>query len=289
MRIESNVASPEQNFNCLPGKECYTDNMNQPIPTVLVFSGLDPGGGAGIQADIEALSSQGCHACPIITALTVQDTRDVSRVSSVTPELVLEQAETLLADINIDAIKIGLVNSIEMVEVIQTILNKLTHVPVVFDPVLASGNETDLNNNETRHAFNKYILPHTTVLTPNSKEARLLAPETDTLDACAVALLDKGCEYVLITGAHEPSEKVCNTLYNNHRKPETFQWPRLEGEFHGSGCTLAASIAGLLAHGNDPMSAVHEAQEYTWQSLKQSYMIGRGQSIPNRFFWAKNK
>ena len=263
--------------------------MTQSIPTVLVFSGLDPGGGAGMQADIEAIASQGCHACPIITALTVQDTRDVSRVVSVAPELVLEQARTLLADIKIDVIKIGLVHSIEMVQVIQEILNEQVKVPVVLDPVLASGNATELNDTETRQALIEQLLPHTTILTPNSHEARRLAPEADTLDACAMALLDKGCEYVLITGTHEPSEQVCNSLYSNHRKLETFQWPRLNGEYHGSGCTLSSSIAGLLAHGKEPMSAVHEAQEYTWQSLKQSYRTGLGQSIPNRFFWVKNK
>ena len=262
--------------------------MTQSIPTVLVFSGLDPGGGAGIQADIEAMASQGCHACPIVTALTVQDTRDVSKVISVSSELVTEQAKALLADMKIDAIKIGLVHGEDMVAAIQQILAELPDVPVILDPVLASGNDTDLNNDATRQTLIEKLLPHTTVLTPNSKEARQLAPEGDTLEACAMALLDKGCEYVLVTGTHEPSEKVCNTLYSNHRKLETFHWPRLGGEYHGSGCTLASSIAGLLAHGNEPMTAVLEAQEYTWQSLKQSYRIGQGQSIPNRFFWAKN-
>jgi hydroxymethylpyrimidine/phosphomethylpyrimidine kinase len=128
----------------------------------------------------------------------------------------------------------------------------------------------------------------TTILTPNSKEARLLAPQADTLSACAMALLDEGCEFILITGTHEPTDKVTNTLYSNHRQLETFNWPRLEGEYHGSGCTLASSITGLLAQGNEPLSAIHEAQEYTWQSLKKAYLVGNGQSIPNRLFWANN-
>ena len=133
------------------------------------------------------------------------------------------------------------------------------------------------------------MLPQTTVLTPNSNEARLLAPEADSLSACAMALLDKGAEFVLITGTHENTPTVINSLYSNHRLIETFDWDRLDGEFHGSGCTLASSIAGLLAQGMEPFSAIHEAQEYTWQSLAEGYRIGMGQQLPNRLFWARDE
>jgi len=260
--------------------------MSQRIPAVLIFSGLDPSGGAGIQADIEALASQGCHACPIITTLTIQDTHDVNSVITVDPELLHKQATTILNDITVAAIKIGLIDSVETINVIQKILSEHPDVPVILDPVLASGANKALNSSEIQSAIRKYLLPLTTVLTPNSKEARLLAPHADTLNACAMSLLDDGCEFVLITGTHEPSEKVTNTLYSNHRKLEAFHWTRLQGEYHGSGCTLASAIAGLLAQANEPFSAIHEAQEYTWQSLKHGYRVGKGQYIPNRFFWA---
>ncbi len=260
--------------------------MSQRIPAVLIFSGLDPSGGAGIQADIEALASQGCHACPIITTLTIQDTSDVSSTVTVDPQMIYEQATTILNDINVAAIKIGLIDSTDSVEAIRSILSDHSDIPVILDPVLASGANSELNNAEVQNAIRELLLPHTTVLTPNSKEARLLAPQADTLGACAMSLLDDGCEFVLITGTHEPTEKVTNTLYSNHRKLEEFHWERLQGEHHGSGCTLASSIAGLLAQGNEPFSAMHEAQEYTWQSLKNGYRIGKGQYIPNRFFWA---
>lgn len=263
--------------------------MPQKIPTVLVFSGLDPGGGAGIQADIEALSSHGCHACPVITALTAQDTVNVKNIVPVDPDLLLEQARTILNDIQIDAIKIGLVTSVETIHAIHEIISGLDKVPVIFDPVLASGANTALNGQDVQAAMKELLFPFTTILTPNSREARLLAPLADTLDACAVSLLDDGCEFVLITGTHEPTDKVCNTLYSNNRKLEQFHWPRLEGEHHGSGCTLAASIAGLIAQGNEPLTATLEAQEYSWQSLKNAYPIGRGQLIPNRFFWVDDQ
>ena len=127
------------------------------------------------------------------------------------------------------------------------------------------------------------------MLTPNSKEARTLAPAADTLDACAMAILEHGAEFVLITGTHENTPTVKNKLYANHRVMETFTWDRLEGNFHGSGCTLAASIAGLLAQGLEPFTSVHEAQEYTWQTLAAGYRIGMGQRIPNRLFWARGE
>ena len=125
------------------------------------------------------------------------------------------------------------------------------------------------------------------MLTPNSLEARALAHGADSLDACAMALLECGCEFVLITGTHENTPKVINSLYSNNRLLETFTWERLAGSFHGSGCTLAASIAGLLAQGLEPFSAIHEAQEYTWETLNNSYRVGMGQALPNRLFWAR--
>jgi hydroxymethylpyrimidine/phosphomethylpyrimidine kinase len=158
---------------------------------------------------------------------------------------------------------------------------------VVLDPVLIAGGGTDLADAEIRDAMTVLLFPLTTMLTPNSNEARLLAPEGDNLDACAQEILDKGCEFVLVTGTHEATPQVTNILYGNRRQIETFDWERLPGTYHGSGCTLSSAIAGLLAQGIDPVTAAHEAQEYTWESLKQSYRIGMGQTIPNRLFWAR--
>jgi hydroxymethylpyrimidine/phosphomethylpyrimidine kinase len=138
-------------------------------------------------------------------------------------------------------------------------------------------------------SMRELLLPQATVLTPNSHEARILAPQADSLDACAMALLERGTEFVLITGTHENTPQVINTLYANNRVMETFTWDRIEGSYHGSGCTLAASIAGLLAQGLEPFSAIHEAQEYTWQALAMGYRIGMGQRIPNRLFWARGE
>ncbi len=256
------------------------------IPVVLALSGNDPSGGAGIQADIESLASHGCHCAPVITAITVQDTQDVKSYAPLDGNLIMEQARAVLEDMPVAAIKIGLLGSTDAVEAIHGVLQDYPDIPVILDPVLASGNGTSLTEDDVMEAMDSLLLPNVTVLTPNSIEARILAPEGDNLDACAMALLERGCEFVLITGTHENQPHVVNALYGNHRLLETYTWERLNGSFHGSGCTLAASIAGLIAQGLDPMSAIHEAQEYTWEALSHGYRVGMGQPLPNRLFWA---
>jgi hydroxymethylpyrimidine/phosphomethylpyrimidine kinase len=259
------------------------------VPVVMVFSGNDPSGGAGIQADIEALISHGCHAAPVITALTVQDTQDVIGYTPLDGGLIVEQARAVLEDMPIAAFKLGLLASSEAVEAVHSILRDYPDIPVVMDPVLASGSGMVITEDDAIDAMIELLLPQATVLTPNSPEARILAPEADSLDACAMALLERGAEFVLITGTHENTPNVVNTLYANNRVMESFTWDRLEGSFHGSGCTLASSIAGLLAQGLEPFTAIHEAQEYTWQALAEGYRIGMGQRIPNRLFWAREE
>ena len=262
---------------------------SSPIPVVMAFSGNDPSGGAGIQADIEALISHGCHAAPVITALTIQDTSEIIGYTPLDMGLIVEQARVVLEDMVVDAFKIGLLGSSESVEAVHSILTDYPDIPVVLDPVLASGNGSVLADDDVIAAINELLLPQATVLTPNSLEARTLAPEADSLDACAMALLERGSEFVLITGTHENTPTVVNTLYTDNRQLETFNWDRLEHSYHGSGCTLAASIAGLLAQGLDPFPAIHEAQEYTWQALLHGYRIGMGQHLPNRLFWAREE
>ena len=263
--------------------------MSEPIPVVLCFSGLDPTGGAGIQADIEAITSMGSHTAPIITAHTVQTTQDVMRFEAQDPILLIEQARAILNDLDVKAIKIGMLASVEVIEAIHSILTDYPSLPVVVDPVLNAGGGNQLIEHDAISAIRNLILPLTTILTPNSIEARKLASEADSLAACASALQELGCEFVLITGTHEKSDDVVNTLYANHRILETFHWDRLPNEYHGSGCTLAASIAGLVAHGLEPFTAINEAQNYTWQSLQQAWPLGSGQWIPNRFFWARDE
>ncbi len=253
---------------------------------VVAFAGHDPTGGAGVQADVEALASMGCHAAPVVTALTVQDTRNVTGVTPVDTALLVEQARAVLEDMRVAAFKVGLLGSVTTVEAIHTLLRDYPDIPVVLDPVLRAGGGARLADEDIMAAMHALLFPLTTVLTPNSVEARLLAPEADDLDACAQELMDAGCEYVLVTGSHEATPAVINRLYGNRRLLDTFTWERLAQTYHGSGCTLAAALAGLLAHGMEPCTAALEAQEYTWETLKQGYRPGMGQWVPNRLFWA---
>jgi hydroxymethylpyrimidine/phosphomethylpyrimidine kinase len=162
-------------------------------------------------------------------------------------------------------------------------------IPVVFDPVIASGAGSELSDRDVVDAMLSLLVPQATVITPNTPEVRRLAPEADDDASAAMSLLEHGAEYVLVTGTHARTDKVINHLYSNNRLLESFSWPRLPDNYHGSGCTLASSIAGLLAQGMEPVSAIHQAQEYTWQCLKYGYRIGMGQKVPNRLFWVRHE
>lgn len=261
--------------------------QSSPVPAVMVLSGLDPTGGAGIQADIETIAGMGCHTLPLVTALTVQTSRNVIRYEAVDPLLLIEQARAVLEDIPAQAFKLGMLANRQVVEAVHSILQDYPTIPVVLDPIIAAGGGASLSDNDTLDAMRELLLPLTTVITPNSEEARQLARQADTLDACAEQLQDLGCEYVLITGTHEDTPAVTNTLYTNHRQLESFSWDRLPHSYHGSGCTLAAGISALLAHGLDPFNAIHEAQEFTWQSLQHGFRPGQGQYFPDRFYWSR--
>lgn len=276
-------------------------------PIVLAFAATDPTGGAGLQADVLTLASLGCHPLSVVTAVTVQDTAGVEGVAPVDADWVADQARALLEDMPVAAFKLGLLGSVETIAAIAEILVDYPAVPVVLDPVLASGRGDALADEEMIEALVDLLLPQTTLLTPNSLEARRLAQAlsdddddsaadaamdvaanvTETspdLISCARQLIDGGCEYVLLTGTHEETPQVINTLYGSHGVVGTQRWPRLSGSYHGSGCTLASAVAAHLAAGHDLADAVARAQEYTWQSLAAGFRPGMGQFIPDRLF-----
>lgn len=257
------------------------------LPVVLVLAGNDPSGGAGIQADIQTIASLGGHSAPVITAVTAQDTMSVKQFSVIEPEFIVAQARAVLEDMPVAACKIGMLGNTDAVSAVASILEDYPQLPVVLDPVLASDTGAPLAENEVAEALALMLVPHTTVLTPNSLEALRLAPQADALDACAQELMASGCQAVLITGTHEPTADVAHRFYTGARLMKTFSYPRLAGEYHGSGCTLASAIAVNIAHGLDPLPAAAKALEYTWKTLKNGLRIGRGQSIPDRLFWAR--
>ena len=271
-----------------------SDNLPEIPPIVLTFAASDPSAGAGLQADILTIASMGCHPLTVVTAITVQDTSGVDDVQSIDAELVMNQARTLLEDMPVAAFKIGLLGSVENIAVIAEIISDYPDIPLVFDPVLSSGRGDELANEDMLDAMRELLLPQTTILTPNSLEARRLIQDEDNdednpdLAECAKRIIQLGCEYVLITGTHENTPKVINNLYGEHGLIRSDSWPRLPGIYHGSGCTLASAIAALLANGLPMEEAVREAQEYTWETLKYGFRPGMGQHIPDRLFWARD-
>ncbi|MEE9398556.1 MAG: hydroxymethylpyrimidine/phosphomethylpyrimidine kinase [Methylococcales bacterium] len=262
--------------------------MTDTLPTILSISGHDPSGGAGIQADIEALISQGCRVCTVVTALTSQNSRNVRQIFPQPAEHVLEQCNLLIQDRPIDVIKIGLLGDAETARQLADFIAGLQKIPVILDPVLAAGGGLSVANQELIDTIISHLLTCTTVLTPNSHEARILTNSSNDLDQCGQELVSLGCKNVLITGTHEEGSTVINRLYNETGLVESFQWDRLPHTYHGSGCTLASSIAAMLAHGFEPLTAVMEAQEYTWNALQAGYQPGTGQHLPDRLFWTQD-
>jgi len=168
-------------------------------------------------------------------------------------------------------------------------------VPLVLDPVLASGRGDELVTEEVMNGLRELLIPQSTIITPNSIEARRLAAEDGEeggppdLAECARRLIASGCEYVLITGTHENTPQVVNTLYAQNGVLRSDSWQRLPGSYHGSGCTLASAIAATIANGLEIGDAVKDAQEYTWQTLKAAFRPGMGQHIPDRLFWVREE
>ena len=262
-------------------------------PIVMTFSASDPSAGAGMQADILTIASMGCHPLTVITAITVQDTSGVDDVQPVDAELVMNQARTVLEDMPVAAFKIGLLGSVDNIAAIAEIISDYSDIPLVLDPVLSSGRGDELANEAMLDAMRDLLIPQTTILTPNSLEARRLILDENNeednpdLAECAKRIIQLGCEYVLITGTHENTPQVINKLYGENGLIRSDSWPRLPGIYHGSGCTLASAIAALLANGLPMEEAVREAQEYTWETLKYGFRPGMGQHIPDRLFWAR--
>lgn len=252
-------------------------------PIVLCFSGSDPSGGAGIQADIAAIHQQGAHCASVITALTVQNTQNVFSFLTTPAELIVQQANVIVEDMPINAVKLGMLGSVENVKAIAQWLTEHPHLPVILDPVIAANSGGELSEPEIVAAISQYLLPKATIATPNAIEAYQFATHALNFDECAKYFLQQQCEHVLIKGGHTASSTVTNVLYDQSGIIDSMKWPRLPHTYHGSGCTLAASIAAYIAKGCSILTAVQKAQHYTWECLANAYQPGKGQYIPERY------
>ncbi|WP_163835439.1 bifunctional hydroxymethylpyrimidine kinase/phosphomethylpyrimidine kinase [Spartinivicinus ruber] len=258
----------------------------QKPPVIVCFSGLDPTGGAGIQADIEAIKANGGHCVSLITCLTIQNTHNVKRLAPVDTTFLAEQADVLLHDIQPDGFKLGVLGSIENAVLIASIIKQFPRCPIVLDPVLAAGGGTTLVTNQLIEAIKQQLLPYTTVCTPNTLELQQLTSK-QSLNQAAQSLLKYGVEAVLATGGHlaDSTETLQHQLFTINQPTQALFSPRLTGEFHGSGCTLASALATQLALQKSITFACQQALDFTYQSLLNAVQIGSGQLIPTRRFY----
>lgn len=253
-------------------------------PTVLCFSGLDPSGGAGLQADIEAIGQSGAHAAIACTALTIQNSQQVFGFEATSKDLLLAQANAVVQDLPIKAVKSGMLGTTENIAALAEFLRKHPDYLYVLDPVLVANSGGSLGNQETLVKAFVELIPLATVLTPNTVELRALTGEQD-LDKATAKLFEMGAKAVLVKGGHEDTpDYIRNALYVNGEMISETKCPRLDGEYHGSGCSLASFIAGRLALGDALNVAVNHAETWLFGVLKNAETpVAGGQKIPKRF------
>ncbi|MGQ7246234.1 bifunctional hydroxymethylpyrimidine kinase/phosphomethylpyrimidine kinase [Halomonas sp. V046] len=264
------------------------NEVSRHLPTVLVLAGHDPTGGAGLIADAESVAACGGWALTVPTALTVQNCHDVIAVSSVSGSAI-RQAAGALRDMPLEAIKIGLIADLEALDAVVDVVRQRPGVPVVADPVLRAGGGCELATQELIDAYCERLLPLVDILTPNRQElARLAGTDYGDDTERAVSLMRQGCQALLVTGTDTPLERVpADRVEHILHAPDVdrqWSWPRLPGQFHGSGCTLASALATRLAVGESLVAACEQAQVFTWQALAHGWDSGVGQRLPRRLW-----
>jgi hydroxymethylpyrimidine/phosphomethylpyrimidine kinase len=252
--------------------------MDRSIPAVLSIAGSDSGGGAGIQADLKAFARCGVHGMTAITALTAQNTVGVTGVHPVPGDFIVEQVRAVAADIGVDAVKIGMLGTAEIVAAVDEALDLLEPgTPVVIDPVMVAESGALLLDDDARRALTDTLLPRAAVMTPNLPEARVLAgpqPPED-VEELARTLHALGPDVVVVTGGHR--EDATDILFDGDgiHRIEGERHP--DGAAHGSGCTHSSALAAHLARGHSPLQAARAARAIAAAAVRDGLReLGRG-------------
>jgi hydroxymethylpyrimidine/phosphomethylpyrimidine kinase len=263
---------------------------NRYIP-VLTIAGSDSGGGAGIQADLKTFSAMGCFGTSAITAITVQNTLGVSAIHSVPPDIIDGQIRAVIEDIKPKAIKIGMLDRPEVVDVIKKILKDYPEIPAVFDPVMVATSGDKLIHDETVEALSKNLIPYCKIITPNLDEAEILCGQkiqtVEDMELAGLKLIAKGAKAVLLKGGHLEGKNVYDIFVKDGNYHKIFESPKiLTKNVHGTGCTLSSAIAAELAKGSDLEQAVVNAREYIWNAIDngKDVVTGAGSGPLNHFF-----
>jgi hydroxymethylpyrimidine/phosphomethylpyrimidine kinase len=250
---------------------------------ILIVSGHDPCG-AGIQADIETCQALECYPATIITGITAQNTRKLSKIKNLSAYDFRVQLETLLDEFSPEVCKVGLINSFDLMATLSEIVkDRLPTIPIVVDPILNAGSGAKLFSEEIISGYLNCLIPIAEIITPNQKELKLLSRKK-VLSAGVDQLLSSGCKNVLVTDIYPRKKMIHNHLYSKIHEEEKFEMERFSGIYHGTGCTLSSAIACQLANGADIKNAVNSAQKYTHATVQFAHDFGWEQLIPNRFF-----
>jgi hydroxymethylpyrimidine/phosphomethylpyrimidine kinase len=267
--------------------------MREAPPRILSIAGSDSGGGAGIQADLKTFAAHLAYGMTVVTAVTAQNTREVTRLSMLPPEMVGAQMDAVFSDIGVDAVKIGMLGSREIIAAVAEGLERWVGPPIVLDPVMVAKSGDALLREDAREALIERLVPLATLVTPNLPEAEALTGEETTQEAgrsrAARAIVDLG-PAVLVKGGHGGGNRVRDLLLEPGRDELWIEHPRVETRStHGTGCTLSSAIAARLGAGHPLREAVEGAVAYLQGALTNAFALGHGQGPVNHLYRLERK
>lgn len=282
-------------YFCLENDRMNMRNRNESInyryPTVLTIAGSDSGGGAGMQADLKTFAALGVYGASAITAITAQNSLGVTGVQRIDPNMVRQQIEAVCSDLQVDAVKIGMLVDTSIVEVVAETLQRLHPRWIILDPVLISTSGRRLLEESAVRRMQEQLFPLVDLVTPNVDELAALTNRTlatpDDLLAAGRQLLEDGCRGLLIKGGHWAAAESCDRLLLPDQEPLTYSTPTVQTRNnHGTGCTLSSAIAACLALGDTLPQAVQRAKNYITQALAAGATIwaGSGHGAMNHLF-----
>ncbi len=259
---------------------------------ILTVAGSDSCAGAGIQADLKTIAALGGYGLTVITAVTAQNTRGISAISTVSPEMVKAQMEAIFSDIRVDAVKIGMLAHAGLIRTIAACLasrlqtGKYRDLKIVIDPVMVAKSGDPLLHGEALEALKRDLFPLAALITPNLPEAGILLGQEITSEEemiyAAKKLAAYGSDWVLVKGGHLPGEPV-DVLVSGDQSYRFRAKRIITANNHGTGCTLSSALAVFLARGYDMPRAVQEGKEYITRALAQGFPIGRGYGVLQHF------
>ena len=274
-------------------------NPTPKIPNTLSIAGMDPSGGAGILADVKTMSALGAYACAVVAALTAQNTQSVTDISPVNPSFVRAQIDTLFADVNIDAVKIGMLGQTGVIEVVADRLGHFKPLHVVLDPVMVAKSGDLLLEQKAVGALREQLLPLATILTPNLPEAGVLLEmrSVETVremrrvaERLRNLMTYSGHRWVLVKGGHLPGNDTIDILHDGDRMIELPGHRIRTRNTHGTGCTLSSAIAALLPQVETVPEATQRAKDYLIQAILNAdqLQVGQGHGPVHHFYqlWA---